>query len=124
MIASRARKGWQGWAAQLRRLTGLLCLMLALASGGNATHAAGHGIAHAVETAIGDSSCDRCAAVRQHAIGPSCAVGQSCVMSAILAVAPSPPQPPSALAGQRDDRLRRGIDTLPRPRPPKLAAAT
>jgi hypothetical protein len=115
----------QRGAALRRALAGLLCLVLLLAGGLHASHAAEPHAASAAFAiaADGDEPGHHHAGGHAHGLGASCSHAHGCAMSAALAVMASLSPPPAALVALGRDRLQRGIDTLPRPRPPKLSAA-
>lgn len=107
-----------------RALAGLLCLALLFAGGLHTPHVADdHALAHAVEIADADRACDDCASTQAHAIASGCSLVGSCTMSATLAGIVTPSPTPAASVGPGDAQLHRGIEILPRPRPPKLSAA-
>ena len=116
------RRPYRG--AVRRALAGLLCLGLLFAGGLHTLHAADdHALAHAVEIADADGACDDCASTPAHAIVSGCSLVGSCTMSATLTGVVTPPLTPAALVGPGDAQRHRGVEVLPRPRPPKLSAA-
>jgi hypothetical protein len=124
MPASSARERPQRVPVLRRALAGLLSLILLLAGGLHVGHAAdAHALAQTIEIAEADGACDDCGTAHAHGIAPSCSPVHACAMSATLAGLAPPSPPPSALLGLGDAQLHRGLDTAPRPHPPKLSGA-
>jgi hypothetical protein len=124
MPASSAKERPQRGPTPRRVLAGLLCLILLLAGGLHAGHAdEAHGLALTLEIAEAGSACDGCATAHVHGIALSCSPVHACTMSATLAGLATLSPLPEAPVGLGDARLHRGLDTAPRPHPPKLSAA-
>jgi hypothetical protein len=101
----------------------MLCLALLLAGTMHAGHADAHAVSQAFEIAGAEGGPDHGPGGHAHGIGASCSLAHGCAISVALAVTASLSVTPAGLVGIGGDRLHRGIDTLPRPRPPKLSAA-
>jgi hypothetical protein len=123
MPASNGNKRPERGLTLRRALAGLLCLALLLA-GLHAGHSDDRMVALAFEVAALEGGHDHSgSAGHGHAIGAGCSLAHACTMSATLAGLAGPPVPASPLFGLGDDRLHCGLDTSPRPHPPKLSAA-